>query len=103
MQVPQRRPGGLAAGVAADHAATLLPAALAIDLVDVRAVLGHAHPAAVAAAESAAMAAGVMATRAPWVSASVLEWATVMRPLPLSQRTTSPHVNVAALERRRPD
>ena len=42
LQVPQRRTGGFAAGVAADHAATLLPAALAFDLVGGRAVLGHA-------------------------------------------------------------
>ena len=32
-EVAQRRPCGLAAGVAADHAAALLPAALALDLV----------------------------------------------------------------------
>ena len=55
LQVPQRRPGGLTAGVAADHAATPLPAALALDLVGGRAVLGHAprhaHPPAVAAEE----------------------------------------------------
>ena len=41
--------------VAADHAAALLPAALALDLVGGRAVLGHAprhaHPPAVAAEE----------------------------------------------------
>ena len=46
---------GFAAGVAADHAAALLPAALAFDLVGGRAVLGHAaghaHPPAVAAEE----------------------------------------------------
>jgi len=55
LQIPQRRPGGLAAGVAADHAAALLPAALAFDLVGGGAVLGHApghaHPPAVAAEE----------------------------------------------------
>ena len=36
------------------------------------------------------MATGVMATTAPWASASVLERMTVMRPLPSSQRCTSP-------------
>ena len=41
-------------------------------------------------ASSALMAAGVMATTAPWASVSVLERATVMRPLPSSQRCTSP-------------
>ena len=41
-------------------------------------------------AESAPMAAGVMATKAPWASASVLVRMTVMRPLPSSQRWTSP-------------
>ena len=55
LKVPQRRPGGFAAGVASDHAAALLPAALALDLVGGRAVLGHApghaHPPAVAAEE----------------------------------------------------
>ena len=54
-QVPQRRSGGLAAGVAADHAAALFPAALAFDLVGGGAVLGHApchaDPAAVSAEE----------------------------------------------------
>ena len=53
LQIPQRRPGGFAAGVAADHAAALFPTALAFDLVGGRAVLGHAaghaHPTAVAA------------------------------------------------------
>ena len=53
LQVPQRRTGGFAAGVAAHHAAALFPAALALDLVGGRAVLGHAtghaHPPAVAA------------------------------------------------------
>ena len=53
LKVAQRRTGGFAAGVAADHAAALLPAALAFDLVGGRAVLGHApghaHPPAVAA------------------------------------------------------
>ena len=55
LQVTQSRPGGFAAGVAADHAATLLPATLAFDLVGGRAVLGHAprhaHPTAVPAEE----------------------------------------------------
>ena len=50
-QLPERRPGGLAAGVASDHAAALLPAALALDLVGGRAVLGHADAAAVAVEE----------------------------------------------------
>ena len=48
------------------------------------------------------MAAGVMATTAPWASASVLERMTVMRPLPSSQRCTSPQVSAAASERRNP-
>ena len=55
LKVAQGRPCGLAAGVAADHAAALLPAALAFDLVGGRAVLGHAvghaHPSAVPAEE----------------------------------------------------
>ena len=38
------------------------------------------------------MAAGVMAITAPWASTSVLERMTVMRPLPSSQRCTSPQV-----------
>ena len=42
LKVAQRRTGGFAAGVAADHAAALLPAALPFDLVSGRAVLGHA-------------------------------------------------------------
>ena len=42
LQISQRRPGGFASGVAADHAAALLPAALAFDLVGGGAVLGHA-------------------------------------------------------------
>ena len=42
LQIPQRRPGGLAAGVAADHAATLFPEPLAFDLVGGRSVLSHA-------------------------------------------------------------
>ena len=42
LQIPQHRPGGLAAGVAADHAAALLPANLPFDLVGGRVVLGHA-------------------------------------------------------------
>ena len=54
-KIPERRPGGLAASVAADHAAALLPAALAFDLVGGGAVLSHApchaHPPAVAAEE----------------------------------------------------
>ena len=41
-KVPQRRRGSLTEGVAADHAAALLPAALAFDLVGGRVVLGHA-------------------------------------------------------------
>ena len=48
LKVAQGRSGGFAAGVATDHAAALLPAALAFDLVGGRAVLGHppghAHP-----------------------------------------------------------
>ena len=55
LKVQQRRAGGFAAGVAADHAAALFPAALAFDLVGGRAILGHApghaHPPAVAAEE----------------------------------------------------
>ena len=51
LQVAQRRPSGFAAGVAADHAAALFPAALAFYLVGGRAILGHAHPPAVAAEE----------------------------------------------------
>ena len=43
--------GGLAAGVAADHAAALFPAALAFDLVGGGAVLGLADAAAMAAEE----------------------------------------------------
>ena len=54
-QIPQRRPGGLAAGVAADHATALFPATLAFDFVGGGAVLGHApghaHSPAVAAEE----------------------------------------------------
>ena len=50
----------------------------------------------------ACMAAGVMATTAPWASASVFERMTVMRPLPSSQRTTSPQVRDEASERLRP-
>ena len=53
LQVSQRRSGGLAAGVAADHAAALLPAALALDLVGGSAVLGHAPGHADAAAVAA--------------------------------------------------
>ena len=145
LKVAQGRTGGFAAGVAADHPAALLPAALAFDLVGGRAVLGHAaghaHTAAVTAEElpirqpcslgnrlhppgdlrlgqpehlhlttnpigqmasRACMAAGVMATTAPWASTSVLERMTVMRPLPSSQRCTSPQVSAAASERRRP-
>ena len=41
LQIPQRGSGGFAAGVAADHAAALLPAALAFDLMGGRSVLGH--------------------------------------------------------------
>ena len=41
LQVVQRRACGFAAGVAADHAAALFPAALAFDLVVGRTVLGH--------------------------------------------------------------
>ena len=41
LKVAQGRSGGFAAGVAADHAAALLPAALAFDLMGGRAVLGH--------------------------------------------------------------
>ena len=41
LKVAQGRSGGFAAGVAAHHAAALLPAALAFDLVGGRAVLGH--------------------------------------------------------------
>ena len=48
------------------------------------------------------MAAGVMATTAPWASTSVLERITVMRPLPSSQRCTSPQVRAEASERRNP-
>ena len=46
VQIPQSRSGEFAAGVAADHAAALLPAALAFDLMGGLAVLGHApgHP-----------------------------------------------------------
>ena len=48
LKVAQDRSGGFAAGVAAHHAAALLPAALAFDLMGGRAVLGHppghAHP-----------------------------------------------------------
>ena len=55
LKVAQGRTGALAAGVAAHHAAALLPAALAFDLMGGRAVLGHApghaHPPAVAAEE----------------------------------------------------
>ena len=55
LQIPQRRSGSFPAGVAADRAAALLPAALAFDLVGGRAVLGHppghAHPPAVPAEE----------------------------------------------------
>ena len=53
-------------------------------------------------ASRARMAAGVMATTAPWASASVLERTTVMRPLPSSQRCTSPQVSDAASLRRNP-
>ena len=53
LQVSQRRSGGLAAGVAADHATALLPAALALDLVGGSAVLGHAPGHADAAAVAA--------------------------------------------------
>ena len=42
LEVTQCRPCGLAAGIAPDHAAALLPAALALDFVGGRAVLGHA-------------------------------------------------------------
>ena len=45
------------------------------------------------------MAAGVMTTTVPWASVSVLERATVMRPLPSSQRCTSPQVRGEASER----
>ena len=48
------------------------------------------------------MAAGVMATTAPAASTSVLERMTVMRPLPSSQRCTSPQINAAASERLSP-
>ena len=43
-----------------------------------------------------------MATTAPAASTSVLERMTVMRPLPSSQRRTSPQVRDEASERRRP-
>ena len=128
------RPGALATGVAADHAAALLPAALPFDLVGGRVVLGHApghaHAPAVPTeydpsrkirlllavtftrransrfgpgpehflmaatstgrmASKAVMAAGVMATTVPVLPHR--SWRiTVMRPLPSSQRTTSP-------------
>ena len=53
LKVAQGRTGGFAAGVAADHAIALFPAALAFERVGGRAVLGHApghaHPPAVAA------------------------------------------------------
>ena len=48
------------------------------------------------------MAAGVMATTAPAASTSVLERTTVMRPLPSSQRWTSPQVRDEASERLNP-
>lgn len=48
------------------------------------------------------MAAGVMPTVALWASASVLERTAVMRPLPSSQRWTSPRVSAAVSERRSP-
>ena len=55
LKVAQRRPSGFAPGVTAHHAAALLPAALAFDLVGGGAVLshatGHTHPPAVAAEE----------------------------------------------------
>ena len=41
-QIPERRTGGFATGVAADHAVALFPMALALDLVSGCAVLGHA-------------------------------------------------------------
>ena len=43
-----------------------------------------------------------MATTAPAASTSVLERMTVMRPLPSSQRCTSPQVSDAASERLNP-
>ena len=42
LQIAQRRTGGFPAGVATHHAAALLPAALALDLVGGGAILGHA-------------------------------------------------------------
>ena len=51
-------------------------------------------------ASRARMAAGVTATTAPAASTSVLERTTVMRPLPSSQRWTSPQASAAASERR---
>ena len=62
LQVPQRRPGGFASGVAADNAATMLPAALAFDLVGGGAgggghggVSGGAIPGAISEVESCAI------------------------------------------------
>ena len=42
LKVPQGRTGALAAGVAADNAAALFPAALVFDLMGGRAVMSHA-------------------------------------------------------------
>ena len=51
LKVAQGGPCGFATGVAAHHAAALLPAALAFDLVGEGPFWGHAHPPAVAAEE----------------------------------------------------
>ena len=53
-------------------------------------------------ASSVFMAAGVMATTALTACTSVLERMTMMRPLPSSQRWTSPQMRDAASDRRRP-
>ena len=124
LKVAQGRAGGFAAGVAADHAAALLPAALALDLVGgapfwaIRRAMPtrplcplknsqSANPAALAItftlraicdsdrmSESAFMAAGVMATTAPAASTSVLERTTVVKGA--ATRATSKRARSAA-------
>ena len=64
LKVPQRRDTScFTAGVATDHAAALLPGALALDLVGGRAVLGYA-------ADSAASRATLIVSPIAFISAS---------------------------------
>ena len=72
LKVLERRASRLAAGVAADHAAALFPAALAFDLVGWRAVLGSAADSGrpKPASESAASRATLIVSPIAFISAS---------------------------------